>query len=85
MDVDKFKTYNTHLGYELADKKLKELADLLRNLEKSVEKYRIIKDIHPTHLSGDEFVIVFETNTKNDGDEVLVAEAVQDMLSSVQN
>ena len=36
IDIDFFKRYNTHLGYEEADVKLRQLAALFRGLEESV-------------------------------------------------
>ena len=35
IDIDLFKSYNTHLGYEKADLKLIELAKLFKELEVS--------------------------------------------------
>ena len=37
IDIDLFKRYNTALGYEKADEKLRKLADLFRDLENSVD------------------------------------------------
>ena len=66
IDIDLFKKYNTELGYEGADRKLRELADKFRKLEESAKEYECIRKLHSCHMSGDEFLLVFETDLEND-------------------
>ena len=40
LDIDKFKSYNNYLGYDKADKKLRQLAELFINLQKSAKNYK---------------------------------------------
>ena len=64
IDIDNFKKYNTCLGYEQADKKLKQLADMFRKLEETTkeEKYPGLHKLHSSRCGGDEYVLVWETN-----------------------
>ena len=39
LDIDKFKMYNTELGYEKADEKLRELSQLFLKLKQSCSDY----------------------------------------------
>ena len=63
LDIDKFKNLNTNLGYEEADKKLKQLADLFLKLEARVQDNEHIHKLHSCRIQGDEFVLVWELNS----------------------
>ena len=88
LDIDFFKSYNTALGYEKADRKLRQIADLFKGLEKQAaeKQFKYIKALHPIHLSGDEFVLVWETEstgTVEEKQDIMIA--VREMVASVQN
>ena len=67
IDIDLFKKYNTELGYDGADAKLRQLAQEFKRLESEIDQYDAITKVHPAHMSGDEFVVVFETSDPKKG------------------
>ena len=67
MDIDLFKKYNTELGYEKADLKLIELAKLFKEMEEKSRSYDCIHKLNLCHMSGDEYLVVFETIGKGVG------------------
>ena len=60
------------------------MAGLLKTLEKSCERYERINKVHCCHLSGDEFVIVWETKICDVRHTRECFESVQEMLNSIQ-
>ena len=83
LNVDEFQSYESHLGHEGAQNKLKELAELFKQLETSVLDYEHIHRLHCADIPGEEIILVFETSYEDGEGELRVLESVQEILASI--